>query len=318
LFACVCLLHLPSGCSDPLRQNNESLDTKLLDSSEAIFLAFKNERYRYMNTNNNDIWSGDYKIPWNNPDFSRRMLKEHLSQDHDLASRRNEWIDRQVEWIHKKLLDGKSSQILDLGCGPGFYSHRLAQMGHHCRGIDFGPASIEYAQAQIFDQSLCEFILGDIRSIDFGAPYDLVMLLYGELNVFSPSEALAIFQNSYASLSPQGRIIVELQSTEAIEATGLSEPSEQESEAGLFSDHPHRYRIENQWLPDEKAAIQTFTVFDESNGKTSVYHSTTKAWSDDELVGLLNEAGFCAPSVCTTWPSNTDALSLWTAVKGNG
>ncbi|OQA03684.1 MAG: bifunctional 3-demethylubiquinone-9 3-methyltransferase/ 2-octaprenyl-6-hydroxy phenol methylase [Planctomycetes bacterium ADurb.Bin401] len=265
----------------------------------------------------NDIWSGTYKIPWDDPDFSRRMLKEHLSQEHDLASRRNEWIDRQVEWIHEKYLDRKLSRILDLGCGPGFYSHRLTKMGHHCRGIDFGPASIEYAQEQVFDRSLCEFIMGDVRNIDFGGPYDLVMFLYGELNVFSPKEALGILQKTHASLSNQGRIIVELQSTAAIEATGLSEPSDQKSESGLFSDYPHRCRIENQWLPDEKAAIQIFTVVDENDGKVSVYRSTTKAWPDDELLGLLNKAGFCDPSVCTTWPSNTDALVLWTAMKGN-
>ncbi|MBW7996213.1 MAG: hypothetical protein FVQ81_06515 [Candidatus Glassbacteria bacterium] len=33
------------------------------------------------------LWSGQYKIPWNDPAFSRRMLIEHLSQEHDLASR---------------------------------------------------------------------------------------------------------------------------------------------------------------------------------------------------------------------------------------
>ena len=34
-----------------------------------------------------DIWAGRYKIPWDEPGFSRRMLKEHLNQAHDLASR---------------------------------------------------------------------------------------------------------------------------------------------------------------------------------------------------------------------------------------
>lgn len=95
-----------------------------------------------MNTNTNSIWNGTYRIPWDDPDFSRRMLAEHLSQDHDLASRRSEWIDKQVAWIHEHLLGATPSRILDLGCGPGFYSHRLATLGHDCRGIDFGPASI--------------------------------------------------------------------------------------------------------------------------------------------------------------------------------
>ncbi len=44
-------------------------------------------------------WSEGEKIPWNEPAFSARMLREHLSQEHDAASRRAAIIDRQVDWI---------------------------------------------------------------------------------------------------------------------------------------------------------------------------------------------------------------------------
>lgn len=138
-----------------------------------------------MSTQNTDIWLGAYKIPWDDPDFSRRMLREHLSQEHDMASRRLTWLDRQVAWIHEHLLGGKPSSILDLGCGPGFYSHRLAARGHRCHGIDFGPASIEYAREHNPDPSHCTFALGDIRHTPFGGPYDLAMILFGEFNVFA-------------------------------------------------------------------------------------------------------------------------------------
>jgi len=47
-----------------------------------------------MAAQDDNIWHGAYKIPWDDPDFSRRMLAEHLSQEHDMASRRVEWIDR--------------------------------------------------------------------------------------------------------------------------------------------------------------------------------------------------------------------------------
>ena len=139
-----------------------------------------------MTISSDDLWDGAYKIPWDDPDFSRRMLAEHLSQDHELASRRVEWIDRQVEWIHSGLLGGQPAEVLDLGCGPGFYAHRLTSLGHRCRGIDFGPASIEHARKHNPDPSRCEFILDDIRHAAFGGPYDLAMLLYGEVNVFPP------------------------------------------------------------------------------------------------------------------------------------
>ena len=43
------------------------------------------------------LWNGSYKIPWNERGFSERMLKMHLSQTHDMASRREELIEKQVQ-----------------------------------------------------------------------------------------------------------------------------------------------------------------------------------------------------------------------------
>ncbi len=268
-----------------------------------------------MTARDDAVWHGIYKIPWDDPDFSRRMLAEHLSQGHDMASRRVEWIDRQAAWIHDDLLGGQPASILDLGCGPGLYSHRLARRGHHCRGIDFGPASIEYARRHNPNEALCEFILGDIRQVAFGGPCDLAMILFGEMNVFSPAEVRSILRNACSSLNPRGRLIVEVQTAEAVERIGQSEPSEQEHESGLFSDEPHRCRTENQWLVEQQVAIQTFSVAEAAGGQTRVYRSTTKAWSDDDLIELLEAAGFDEVSHLDEWPCNTDRLALWGAVK---
>lgn len=68
-----------------------------------------------MTMQNDNPWHGAYKIPWDDPDFRRRMLAEHLTQDHDMASRRAEWIDKQTAWIHDRLLNRKPARILDLG-----------------------------------------------------------------------------------------------------------------------------------------------------------------------------------------------------------
>lgn len=58
------------------------------------------------------------KIPWDEPAFSQRMLENHLSQEHDWASRRLAVIEQQVAWLAGQLPAG--ARILDLGCGPGF------------------------------------------------------------------------------------------------------------------------------------------------------------------------------------------------------
>jgi SAM-dependent methyltransferase len=87
-------------------------------------------------------WTEGDNIPWSDPEFSKRMLTEHLSQDHDLASRRTETIDGHVDWIFSSVLGGHPGRVLDLGCGPGLYAHRLARRGCDCVGVDFSPASI--------------------------------------------------------------------------------------------------------------------------------------------------------------------------------
>ncbi len=262
-----------------------------------------------------NLWHGDYKIPWGDPDFSERMLVEHLSQNHDLASRRTEWIDRQVAWIHDDLLGGELASILDLGCGPGFYSHRLTMKGHRCYGIDLGPASIRYARLHNPEKTRCEFVVGDIRQVPFEGPYDLAMILFGELNVFSPAEALAILEKVHGCLKPQGRVIVEVQMPKAVERVGCSEPSEQQSESGLFSDRPYSCRTENQWFPEQQVACQTFYVQDIDSGRVQEFHSTTKAWSDDSLCELLTSAGFSNATRRDDWPCNTEDLRLWLAIN---
>lgn len=266
-----------------------------------------------MTMQDHDVWQGAYKLPWDDPAFSSRMLAEHLAQHHDLASRRTEWIDKQVEWIHDALLKGQVARILDLGCGPGFYASRLTERGHRCRGFDFGPASIAYAQRHNPDASRCAFVHGDIRQVAFDGPYDLAMILYGELNVFSPSEALAILRKVRAGLAGDGFLICETQTPEAVEGVGRGAPSEQRSDSGPFSEVPHQCRTDNQWLPDQRVAIQTFTVTEVAGGPAQIYRSTTQAWPDDELIALLREAGFKTGSRCDAWPCNTDALALWIA-----
>ncbi|UCD75179.1 MAG: class I SAM-dependent methyltransferase [Phycisphaerales bacterium] len=266
-----------------------------------------------MTVSDDELWAEGYKIPWDDPDFSRRMLAEHLSQEHDLASRRTEWIDKQVEWIHTRIVGGKPARILDLGCGPGLYAHRLAGLGHHCRGIDFGPASIEHAREHNPDHSRCEFVHGDMRHADFAGPHDLGMILYGEFNVFPPHNATAILRKVHASLVPRGKLIIEPQTLEVVEATGRAEPSEQQLESGLFSDRPHVWRTDNRWLPDHKVAVQTFTITDRDTGARQVYRSTTRAWSDGELREALASAGFSDVSRCADWPCDTDSLVLWIA-----
>lgn len=268
-----------------------------------------------MNDCGSDIWHGEYKIPWHEPEFSRRMLAEHLTQDHDLASRRTERIERQVAWIHDRLLGGEPRRVLDLGCGPGLYANRLARLGHRCVGIDFGPASIDHARGHNEHTERCRFELGDLRTADFSGPHDLAMILYGELNVFSPAEAAGILSKARQCLAPSGAFVAEVQTARAVEAMGRADPAEHVSDGGLFFDGPHTWRAASRWLAEHSTAVQTFEVR-EADGRTRTYRSTTRAWSDAELRALFAAAGFARAEPDPAWPAGDDDLVLWVAPCG--
>ncbi|MCO6450469.1 MAG: class I SAM-dependent methyltransferase [Caldilineales bacterium] len=238
-------------------------------------------------------WAEGEKIPWNDPAFSARMLAEHLSQAHDAASRRAEIIDRHVAWIHDDVLRGQPTRILDLGCGPGLYSNRLAQLGYQCTGIDFSPASITYAREQAVRTGVSStFILDDIRTADFGAGYGLVMLIFGEFNVFRPAEARDILVRAHRALEPDGILLLEPHTFAQVQGLGQQPRSWFSAGQGLFGDEPHLVLRESFWNEAQNVAIERYYVIDGATTEAACHSSSTQAYADEEYRSMLAECGF--------------------------
>jgi len=238
-------------------------------------------------------WAEGDNIPWSEPGFSERMLTEHLSQAHDLASRRFDAIDTHIEWIHQKLLEGKQSKILDLGCGPGFYTGRLAKLGHECVGIDYSPASIEYAAEQASKEKLsCKYLHEDIRKADFGTGFGLAMLIFGELNVFRPVDAKAILKKANRALNKNGILLLEPHSFGAVKNIGQQSSSWYSAKSGLFSDKPHICLEESFWDGQSSTTTKRYFIIDASTGEVARYATTYQAYTDRQYRSLLRECGF--------------------------
>jgi SAM-dependent methyltransferase len=221
------------------------------------------------------------------------MLREHLSQEHGAASRRFAKIDRHVRWIHETVLGSRPSKILDLGCGPGLYSSRLAERGHECTGIDFSPASIEYAIQQASEESLaCEYRHADLRTADFGDGFDLVVLIFGEFNSFPPAVAEAIVTKARAALSDDGVLLLETISEQTIRESATQPASWYADKSGLFSAEPHIVLTEHFWHEKQSARTTRWFVFDATSGGVTRYAETMQVYTDGELEALLQRAGF--------------------------
>ena len=242
---------------------------------------------------NPEPWSEGDNIPWSDPDFSVRMLKEHLSQEHDAASRRFENIDKHVQWIHQSLLSGKPSRILDLCCGPGLYANRLAKLGHECVGIDYSPASIAYAKTQATEaKASCQYHHSDVRQASFGSSFDFATLIFGELNVFKREDAKSILNKAHAALNGSGTLLLEPHDLEAVKEIGSEKRSWYSADKGLFSDKPHICMKENFWDETLKTSTTRYHIIDASTKSVSQYSSSMQAYTKDEYLALLTQCGF--------------------------
>jgi SAM-dependent methyltransferase len=238
-------------------------------------------------------WSEGDNIPWHEEKFSARMLNEHLSQDHDAASRRFEIVDKFVDWVHHSVLSGKPTKILDLGCGPGLYSNRLAQLGHTCVGIDYSPASIAYAKQQAKNQELdCTYLHQDLRIAEYGEGFSLVILIYGEFNVFRSDDARNILQKTHHALAPDGLLLLEPHTFEIVRKFGETPSSWEAISMGLFSDKPHLVLNESIWNAESKTASRRHFIIDAASGDATRYAQTLQAYTDEEYRAFLLECGF--------------------------
>ena len=70
------------------------------------------------------------------------------------------------------------------------YTHRLAERGFRCTGVDFSPVSVSWARQQAQNANLnIDYIQQDIRAYWPDRSFDFIMMTFGELNVFSTADA---------------------------------------------------------------------------------------------------------------------------------
>ncbi len=260
------------------------------------------------------------KIPWNDPEFSRRMLECHLDQNHDWASRRKETIAAHTAWIAAQLNRAPSS-ILDMGCGPGLYTQSLAAMGHHCTGVDFSPASIAYARQLAARGPEIEYALRDIREYRSERQFDCVLMTFGEFNVFTRQDATAILGNCSGMLRTGGLFVLEAHAYEAIRAIGSAPASWQRHTRGVFSETPYLCLQENSWDASSASALSRYFIIDAVSATVRRYASFMQAYTATEYYAILREAKLPVQRIldADAWPPGADfsgALQVFACRKG--
>jgi SAM-dependent methyltransferase len=117
-----------------------------------------------------------------------------------------------------KLLHLRRGQsVLDAPCGRGRIAFHLAGRGISVVGVDANRRFIHSARARFRRNALAgEFLLGDMRGIDFEAQFHAAYNWFGSFGYFSDRENAAFLQRLAAAVRPGGRVLVEQTSRERV------------------------------------------------------------------------------------------------------
>lgn len=250
-------------------------------------------------------WRDGRKIPWHDPEFSRRVLAVHLDPDTNMASRNPDVIAEHVAWLRElisaePLPSDRPCHILDLGCGPGLYALPLARAGFRVTGLDFGPAVVAYGQQLLRDaglDDLATIIQADLTDLPDALltslpPVDVVTFWFAEIASFTRDEAQRVLQSAARVLREDGLLVLETMPWDLFVQN--DETSWEMHERSVFSDTPHLWLQEHAWDNTAGAEITVHWILDAATGHLDRFAQCHQAYRDDELRDLLASAGFNA------------------------
>ena len=172
---------------------------------------------------------------------------------------------------------GLRSQVLDVGCGPGWLSEFLARCGYWVTGIDISEDMIRIAEERIaaiprplaegIDEPVAEFFAMPVRELPWSDRFDAAVM-YDTLHHFDDElETLRVIRRT---LVPGGRIYIE---------EGVRPPPGSEAELTLIEEMKRYGTLESPFDPEYLAAVL----------KEAGFESVTRFARIDELFELGGE-----------------------------
>jgi SAM-dependent methyltransferase len=228
---------------------------------------------------------------WTDPHIARQMLAAHLDPETDAASRRPETIQQTVDWLMKTLHLQPGQRVLDLGCGPGLYTSRLADAGLQVTGVDFSETSIAYARSQ---RPEIDYRCQNYLELDLEGAFDVVLLIYGDFCVPGPQQRAQLLAHVCRVLTPGGAFVLDV-STPALRRKAGLKNGWYATEGGFWKPGPHLV-LEQGFAYPEDLFLDQYVVIEE-DGKVSVYRNWFQDYSPERIRLELESAGFQVASL---------------------
>jgi SAM-dependent methyltransferase len=180
---------------------------------------------------------------------------------------------------------------LDLGCGPGLYTEKIARLGHKVTGIDFSQNSIAYAKEGAKQNNLnINYICKNYLDLDFDNQFDLIIMIYCDFGVLSIEQRELLLDKIYRALKHGGIFIFDALNKYAIDNLNFQK-SWEFSQKGFWKDKPYLYLSESFHFPEQKAILDQHIVIDEDN-EFKIYRFWNHYFDGNDIEEKFTEVGF--------------------------
>jgi SAM-dependent methyltransferase len=219
------------------------------------------------------------------------LLAAHLDPNTDAASRQPETVDASVAWIVKDLRLVSGAAILDLGCGPGLYSRRLARLGMQVTGLDISRESIAFAQRDAIAEKLTiEYQVQNYLQLSERERFDVALLIHGDYCVLSPADRKRLLHNTWKALKAGGKFVLDVTTCECGRKAGLKQ-GWHAAQTGFWSDRPHIVLEQGYDYPELGVHLDQYIVVEDTQD-VRVFRNWFQDFTESTITDELEASGF--------------------------
>ena len=185
-----------------------------------------------------------------------------------------------------RLLGDPPASVLDVPCGDGRMTIRLAAAGYDAIGVDIVASEVEQARRAAAAAGVAaRFEVGDLRALPDVGRVDAVLSWGNSFGYLVPAETARSLAGMRAALRPGGRLVLESVTVAETFLTSGVEPSTEWEYGGV------RLRAENHYRVSESRLESAFT-FEDADGRVERAQAAHHVHTSGEVVRLLRQAGF--------------------------
>jgi len=187
-----------------------------------------------------------------------------------------------LEWFKKRGI-----LVLDLACGTGNMTLRLAQMEYDLIGVDVSEDMLAEAQRKSYEAGFnILFLKQDMRKLDLYGTIDAVVCVCDGMSyILNEEDLLAVFKQVRLFLNHGGVFIFDMNTEYKFKEILQNRVFEDEGAGG------ESYVWENQYDPQTKIN-EYHIMFTTSDGETFSELHRQRAYTPENVQALLLEAGF--------------------------